>query len=84
MATDELRRSTEAIQKQTDVLELQYQALDRLIQKRKKNETQRRDLETVQHRKIETERKHLIGEVLQSTSITQFPSLTLSGREPVL
>lgn len=62
-ATEELRRSTEAIRKQTEVLQLQSQALDRLKQKRTGNDASREELERSRHRKCETERKHLSGEV---------------------
>lgn len=67
IATEELKRSTAAINQHTEILKVQAQALDRAVQKKSGNDRRRQDLEIVQRRKLDNEHKQLAGEVQWTT-----------------
>lgn len=62
-AIEELRRSTESISKQTETLRLQQDAVSRMVKKQSENAARREELERVQRRKGELERRQLTEQV---------------------
>jgi hypothetical protein len=56
-AIEELNRSTEAISRQTETLKQQQEALDRLVNGSKRDSDARSNLESLQTRKWETQRR---------------------------
>ncbi|KAG6038597.1 hypothetical protein E4U41_004019 [Claviceps citrina] len=63
LAIEQLRRSTESIDKQTETLRQQRGALSRLVKKQDEDTARRRELERVQKRKRDLERTRLAREV---------------------
>ncbi|KAL6866521.1 hypothetical protein ACO1O0_002632 [Amphichorda felina] len=62
-AIEELKRSTDAISKQTETLRQQQDALSRLVKKTAESDTRRQEFEHARQRRSESERKRIAAEV---------------------
>ncbi|KAG6024107.1 hypothetical protein E4U19_003966 [Claviceps sp. Clav32 group G5] len=78
LAIEQLGQSTEAIDKQTETLRQQRDALSRMVKRQAENKARRREMERVQKRSKDMQRAQLMKEV---DTITQDISLRLAELE---
>lgn len=78
-AVEDLRRSTAAVNKQTETLRHQRDAFSQLVAKRADGEARRLELETARQRKFESERVRISSEVRHWSS--HQPPLSLLPRD---
>lgn len=71
-AIEELKRSTDAISKQTETLRQQQDALSRLVKKTAESDARRQEFEHARQRRSESERKRIAAEVSPDGFVTTF------------